>query len=452
MKILITLALLLFGLSVFSSPLKTEKIKWGDLDVTFVEDNKLPLYSVRFYFADGAASDAKLKAGETQMTFDLLTSGTRRFNQKEISDNLEFYGASMGFNVTHEYVVGGVAGLVKDIIPTMKQVCHLFKDSNYPSSEIKKSKKLRVDGLKSMINSHNSIADRAFREISMGESEVSLPVEGKLETIAKISQKNLRNKLDYFKNKVRKRLYLTGPREILKIKEIVLHECGFNLATSNFIRNIAPVKKIAKQKIVLVTVPKANQAQLRIGRILDKEEIKNIPLLMFSSKFLGGGFTSQLMKSVRVKSGLSYSVGAFAAGQRGYGRSGISSFTKNETIIDLIETIKNTVNDVSNKNFTAEEFEASRGYLLGSYPFNFESSDGFVDNLIQLDHAGVAWSEFYELPNKVQKIHDSEVAKKVAQLFPWDKQVVLILGPKSLKKVLGKAYKNLEVVSWKKFL
>ena len=117
-------------------------------------------------------------------------------------------------------------------------------------------------------------------------------------------------------------------------------------------RNIAPVKRSKKQKVVLVTVPKANQAQVRMGRILAQNEIKNIPLLMLSSKFLGGGFTSQLMKSVRVKSGLSYSVGAFAAGQRGYGRSGISSFTKNKTILELISTIKTTVDEVSQKVFT----------------------------------------------------------------------------------------------------
>jgi len=446
--------LLLISISVANAtaPLKTEKLTWGDLEVTYVEDERLPLYSVRFYFADGAVSEPASRAGETKMTFDLLTSGTRRFNQKEISDNLEFYGAGLGFNVTHEYVIGGVSGLSKDIVPTMKQVCHLFKDANFPRDEIKKSKKLWIDGLKSMINSHDSIADRAFREISMSGSDVSMPVEGKIRTISAISQKNLKRKLTYFKEKVKKRLYLTGPREILRIKDIILHECGFNFSTSTFVRNISPVNVRKKQKTVLVTVPKANQSQVRLGRILDKEEITNIPLLMLSSKFLGGGFTSQLMKSVRVKSGLSYSVGAFAAGQRGYGRSGISSFTKNETIIDLIETIKNTVDEVATQKFTTEEFEASRGYLLGSYPFNFESPEGFVDNLIQLDHAGISWSEFYQLPQRVQQIKKDEVAQKISELFSWDNQVVVILGPKSLAKKLRSSYSNLEVVSWKSFL
>ena len=84
---------MVFFVSVFcqevSATLKAEKIQWDNLDVTFVEDNKLPLYSVRFYFADGASSDSRSKSGETKMTFDLLKSGTRSFNQREINDNLE---------------------------------------------------------------------------------------------------------------------------------------------------------------------------------------------------------------------------------------------------------------------------------------------------------------------------------------------------------------------------
>ena len=90
--------------------------------------------------------------------------------------------------------------------------------------------------------------------------------------------------------------------------------------------------------------------------------------------------------------------------------------------------------------------------MIGSYPFNFESSAGFVDNLIQLDHAGVPWDEFYRLPQKVKEINEKAVAKKVSELFPWERQVIVILGSKSLVNKLRTNYKNLEVVGWKKFL
>ena len=446
------LFVLILPINSFSRPINTEKLKWGDLEVTFVEDNKLPLYSVQFYFADGAASDDLRYAGETAMTFDLLKSGTRSFNQKEINDNLEYYGSSLSFDVTHEYVIGGVSGLIKDIIPTMKQVCHLFNDATFPENELKKEIKVRVDSLKSMVTSHDSIADRAFRELSLDGSIVKNPVNGKVATLSRINRNRLENKLQYFKNNVQKRLYISGPKEALIIKDTILHECGFEFNSSRFVRNITEVKTPDQQQVYLVTVPNANQAQLRVGRILNEKEISKIPLLMFTSKFLGGGFTSQLMKAVRVEKGLSYSVSAFAAGQRGYGRSGISSFTKNETIVELINTIEDTLSNVSNRKFTEEEFELSRGYLIGSYPFNFETSTGFMGNLIQLDHAGISIDEFYNLPSDVNRIKREDVSQMTRNLFNWQEQVIVVLGAKNLEGSLKKKFKNVKVMDWTQFL
>ena len=105
-----------------------------------------------------------------------------------------------------------------------------------------------------------------------------------------------------------------------------------------------------------MTVPSANQAQVRIGRLLKKEELGNDALMLFTSKFLGGGFTSQLMQAVRVKAGLSYSVSAFAAGQKEYGRSGIMTFTKNETIKELLDVIKKTLTSVKEQKFSKGRF------------------------------------------------------------------------------------------------
>ena len=104
---------------------KLQKLKWKDLEVVYLEDNKLPVYSMVFYFADGALSEGKVK-GSAQASLEYLSLGTNRFSQKDIADNLEFFGASYTSNVTHEYSTYSVSGLVKDIDPTLKKICHLF--------------------------------------------------------------------------------------------------------------------------------------------------------------------------------------------------------------------------------------------------------------------------------------------------------------------------------------
>ena len=72
--------------------------------------------------------------------FDMLADGTRRFSQKDISDNLEFFGVAYGGNVTHEYSTYGISGLEKDILPTVKKICHLFQDARFPQKELNNRK------------------------------------------------------------------------------------------------------------------------------------------------------------------------------------------------------------------------------------------------------------------------------------------------------------------------
>jgi zinc protease len=430
-----------------------EKLSWEGVDVIFVKDDRVPMYQVDFYFSDGALSDQKGKEGETELMFDLLTSGTRSFSQKEINDNLEYYGASYGHHITHEYATYSISGLKKDIVPTLKQVCHLFSDASFPENELRRIKKLKISGLKNISNDHGSVADRAFRKISLGNSVYETPSGGTVKSIARIKQKDLKQKLKYFKNKVKKRIYIKGHEEIKKIKEILVHDCQFDLKNSNFKRIVEkPYKNnFSNAGIYLVTVPSANQAQVRIGRLLKKEELGNDALLLFTSKFLGGGFTSQLMQSVRVKSGLSYSVSAFAAGQKEYGRSGIMTFTKNDTIVELLDVIKSTLSSVENKKFSKEEFEQSRGYLVGSFPFSFEQSSHFMQSLIQMDHQEKPHEELFDLPAKLGEIKMSDVAKMTGKIFDWKKQTIVIVGPKSLKKKL-KTLGKVKVIPFKKFL
>ena len=53
--------------------------------MVFVKDERVPMYQVDFYFSDGALSDKKGKEGETELMFDLLTSGTKDFLKRKLT-------------------------------------------------------------------------------------------------------------------------------------------------------------------------------------------------------------------------------------------------------------------------------------------------------------------------------------------------------------------------------
>ncbi len=430
---------------------KIEKLKWNELEVIYIEDNRFPTYGIGIYFADGALGDGS-NPGSMEASLDYMVLGTRRFSRKEIADNIEFFGASMGSEVTHEYSNYAVTGLVKDIIPTVKKMCHLFQDATFPKSELEKEKKRTISSLENSAQNPSFVASRAFREISLEGTPFSYPVGGKIKDIRKWNSKMLKSKLSYYNNEVKKRIYITGPRSVLNIKNIITEDCGWK-GQGKFIRDVDFNFKAIENgpRVTLVTVKKANQAQVRIGKTINRKDASPTELQKLASNYLGVGFTSQLMHVLRVENGLTYGVGAFSGMQKLYGRAGIYTSTNIETLNKLLNKTKETLDRNSSGNIDEKGFSLTKGSLAGSYPFAFESSKALLMQLMSLDHNGEPYSKLTEYPAKLRALTKEDMVAEIKSTFDWNKQDILILAPKSALKSL-KEFGKVTVRNYKEFL
>ena len=455
--LLATLLLLLFvsplavGKSTDYGKGRIKKMSWDGLDVVWLQDERFPTYSIQIYFADGALGDGK-NGGLANATFDLLSMGTRRFNQKQISDNLEYFGVSHGAEVSHESSTYEISGTVKHIIPTMMKICHLFKDASYPPKELKNYKKRFRSNLKSLVNSHGRLADRAFREISMRGTPFRHPTEGKLRNIKKITPKKLKKNLLHFNNKVKKRIYLYGPQKVLSIQKIVLNECGWN-PQAGFVRKASYKKKLPKTgpKIHLITVPHANQSQIRMGRYLNESEIEDRERHDLMNDILAGDFTSLLMKELRVNNGWVYYVSSYSGGQRDYGRAILTTATKNKNLLPLLKTVRKSLRSFIDGEFSQKQFKIAKNALAEKHPFRFQRGGQYLSELSKLDHLEKDYAELYRFPKRVRKHSLKSVQRLTRNIFSWNKQTIVILGPARLKKVLKKLG-PVRVTNYKKYL
>jgi len=459
-KILVSICtLLIFGKNTFAETnVDIKKYDWNGVDLIFLEDNRFPTFNMLVYFADGALSDQPIK-GETIHAFNYLTSGTDKYSEAEILDAYEFMGANFNSSVTHEYSTISLSGLMKDFSEALKLTCHLLNSANFPADKIKVELEKEKSDLKSMIAEPQSLTERVFREYSMRNTPYGYPVPGKLADLDKIESSNLRNKMNYFLKNVKKRIYVTAPKEFLSQKDFFINQCQFSGKGAQFVRTVPALKKENMNRktprVVFAPIEKGNQAQLRVGRFLDRSEIQEKNLDTLASDFLGGGFTSKLMREIRVKRGLTYSVGSFISSQKEYGRAGISTFTKNETINRLIEVIYSTLDNVKNKGVKTSELELSRGGLIGSHPFKFESSDALLGQLIYLDHVEKPYTELFNFHRDILKFSNKDVQKKLNKVFHSNDIIYFVLGDKSLQAELSKLEKKfgpIEVLNTESYL
>lgn len=304
-----------------------------------------------------------------------------------------------------------------------------------------------------MVTNHSALANRVFRELSLKDTAYSHPVSGTMKSLKSIRAKDLHDKLLFFNQKVKKRIYIKGPKAIKSLENVFAQDCKWS-GEAKYVSNLKNVTKkpSSNNMVYLVPVPKANQAQIRIGRYLTYEETsKDHTLKSLASKHLGGGFTSRLMQELRQKRGLTYSAGAYASSQKVYGRSGISTFTKNQTLVDTLKVIEQTVKNESS-NISKDHFGHIKRFIKGNYLFGLESTSSFLESLLIFDHIGRDYSEIYKFPSQVDAITKKDLETMVDRIFNWDKQIKLVLGNKNLKKQLEKSGFKVKVLNYKDYL
>ncbi len=431
-------------------------LKWNGVDVVFIEDNRFPTYDIVFYFGDGALSDDKGRMGLTQHAFNLLDAGTAKLSQKDILDQFEFYGTEFSSDITHEYTTLAMSGLSKDLNTSMTQACSLLREANFPAEIVKQDLDKERSELQSLVANPQALSDRVFREVSLANTPYSYPVSGKLRDLDTYTPAALRAKMDYFLNTVKKRIYITGPKSILSVEKIIANKCQFKGNSTDFVRSITYKKQKNKNsQIVFIPLPDANQVQVKIGRFLNYDEIGDRKLDTLASEFLGGGFTSRLMREVRVKRGLTYSIGAYVSSQKQYGRSGIATFTKNQTVNKLVEVINDSVEKIKKDGITSEDLERSRGAILGSHPFKFENNRAFLAQLLYLDHIERPYAELFDFNSAVMKYTASDVARKIDEVYGMRFQTIFILGDKSIEgelKKLSPKLGKIRILDFKTFI
>lgn len=431
------LTALLFVNTTFASDSfldSVNRMKWKDLDVVWIEDDKFPKFTASLYFQDGALNDSV--SGVTQAAFDQLTAGTSKETQREISEFFDFYGANLRHSVTHEYSVFTVQALTKDIEPVIGKVCEIFKDAQYPQNELKSHLSRAKSGLKNLVTSHAALADRVYRRVSLEGTAYANPVEGTLKSFDQITPALLKSRLEGL-NKTRKVLYLAGPSDVKDIRKVIEKNCHWTNETKVTPQMIQ--KPATQSSIYLVEVPNANQAQIRVGRYLVADEFKGkYDQFQFMASFLGGGFTSKLVQELRVKRGLTYSAGAYVSMQRDYGRAGVMTFSKNETTAEAISIVRNVFTDVSAGRFEDKEFVHQKNHQIGGYAFSFEQTNALLGQIMLYDHQKRDLADLVNFPKIIENLSKSVLSSATLEIFPWDRQTIVVVGDKSLVKSLSR--------------
>ena len=429
------IATLFICTSLISSPSNaTPKIQhWvtdNGLAVYYVRVPELPMLDLRLTFDAGSARDGE-KMGVAGLTTAMLDSGTKTMTADQLAEAFESVGAEFSAGSARDmaWITLRTLTLAEEQKKAVATWMDVLKNSTFPEKDFQRLIKQALVGLEAEKQSPAAIANKAFYKHLYGDHPYAKPQNGTEETIKAMKVEDL--KAYYARYFVAKngQLALVGAIDRPQA-EALAKQIANTLKAGEKAQAIPKVKPLERSKVVRIEFP-SSQSHILIGQAGSKRGDKDYFSLYLGNHGLGGsGFTSRLMKEVRVKRGLSYSVYSYFSPMRELGPFILGLQTKNSQVDEAIQVAMDVVRTFQKEGVSEKQLQASKTNITGGFPLRTASNDDIIGYIAMIGFYGLPLNYLDTFTTTINKISRDEVMDAFQRRLHPDKFLTIIVGKK----------------------
>lgn len=427
MKLLLLVVTLIPALSLAAPQIQHWTTDKG-LKVYYVNVPQIPMVDLRLTFAAGSARDEG-NAGVANMTSAILNDGAGGLNADQLAEKFESVGAESGAGAARDMAWLSLRTLTleKEQEVALSTWLKVIGKPDFPEKDFKRLKKQFLLGLQAEKQSPAAIANKVFYKNLYGDHPYASPSNGTEETIQAMRLEQL---------KAFHKKYYVAKNAVLAIVGAVSREQAESLAkriaaeleSGEKAVKIPEPTALTTAKTIRIPFP-SQQAHVMIGQLGDKRGDKDYFTLYLGNYVLGGGgFTSRLMKEIRIARGLSYSVYSYFSPMEELGPFILGLQTKLDHTDEAVTVSGDLLKNFQENGPTEEEIVAAKKNVTGSFPLGVASNADIVGYLGMIG--------FYDLPldyldaftGKIDDITRDQVIDAFKRRMNPDKMLTVIVG------------------------
>ncbi len=404
-------------------PLEIEKLPSG-LTLVAIQKRGLPLFHVRLSLPAGACEDPRGKAGLAQYTVDLLRRGTRRRPAHDVDEMIESMGAQLSADVSTEEAALALTVPAELAEPALDALLEVALEPAFDEAEVAAARRRTIAGLQSDLDEPANVAGRAVVSLGYGAGHpYGHPAQGFRRDVETFQREDV---LSFHATRYQQQgglLAAVGqrtPRELIDLlkRKLTQFDASWPGRSQRAPLQFAALAPSQPARAVVIHKPDATQAQVRIVAPGLPRSTPRYAEAVVANTALGGGFTSLLVDAIRVDRGLSYSVSTRLHMNRRAGLSVFSSFTKNETLRELVDVALEKMRGYAETGPTQDALEKARRFLAGLFPLGLESHEALAEQVADalLDGVGLDHLRLYR--SRVLGVTAEQAREMAAELSP----------------------------------
>ena len=401
------------------------------LTVYFRKSADLPLISFQMWLRGaGSASEPSELEGIAGLTAALMTKGTARLNADALAEAVDFMGADLTFYAAEEYALVGAESLSEHFPRIMEIAADCLKSPTFKDDEFAKERKTRLDGLKAMKDNPAAAIRAYFRKAYFGTHPFGRLASGTETSLGRMAPADVRAFYGKAYHPANGIAAVVGDIDKAKLLDVLNATIGQWTVpgTAPTALAIPPLPKPTGRKLILIDKPDATQAYWVLGAPgYPQGAAVSGPAAVMNTLF-GGRFTSWLSTELRIKRGLTYGASSSFQSWAPGGIFTASSYTKNDTIGEMLGLAFGLLKKARGEGFAAGEVESARNYILGQFPPTLESNGSKAGTYVRLAFYGLGFDYLDKYLARIQAVTPAEAKDAAAKLIPDADFVLVVVG------------------------
>ncbi len=433
--ILAIFSLLLCSVCLAAGPKKVtmppyeEFILDNGLTVYVMETREVPLVTMRLLLPIGSVHDIPGKEGIASLTARLLLKGAAGKTAEEISETVEGMGGELEAEAARDYTLINGNFIARDLEFGLGIMADVLLEPDLPEEEIEREKGIISAEIRRNRENPYHFTSIQFIKLIAGDHPYAHPVSGNAGSVGSITRDDINGFHGDYYSPAGAILAIVGDVDSKKALKLVEKEFGgWKGSEAELTVPKLAEKRFPGRRVVIIDKKASTQGQIRIGNIAVGRDTPHYFPITVANSVLGGGFTSRLMREIRVVRGLSYGARSVTYQFKDGGLFLVTTFTKNETLREAIDVALDELGKIRNVKIDEEELESSKRYISGLFPFRIETNNHLARWLTEIAFYGLEKGFVEDYRSKISEVTSEEAQDVARSYFHVDDCMIVLLA------------------------
>jgi len=396
--------------------------------VYFTPAPELPIVDVRMVMDAGSARDGE-QPGVAGMTATLLNEGSGELDADAIAVRFEEVGAEYAGDAGLDQASVSLRSLSDENLfePAFNTFMRVLTAPSFPPEAVERIRNQMLVGLREEAQSPDAIASRAFYRAVYGAHPFASPVSGTEQSVRALDRNDVRAFHERYYVADNAVLALTGDMTRARAERLAARIAS-RMPEGEPPAPLPEVQPLDAARTVKIPFP-SEQAHIYIGQPgIARGDPDYFPLYVGNHILGGSGFTSRLMKEVRVERGLSYSVYSYFLPELVAGPFMIGLQTRIDQATEAAQVARDTVRKFVRKGPTSEELKLATSNITAGFPLRIDSNADILEYLALIGYYKLPLDYLDSFNQNVEAVDQARIRAAFGKHLNIEHMVKVIVG------------------------